>query len=150
MRIALGLIAATCATPLAIATMFGALYLLQIGWFEGKIWSTVAGNISLYATFSAPVALFVTIAAGSPLALRLKHLGHARFGRHAMIGVILGAAPFVLFDGYIIGTKLLLDVRPAPDIDTVMTAVHWAGLGSWCGLWSAAAYWLVVIRERRG
>ncbi len=148
MRVAFGLIAATCATPIAVATMFSVLYALQIGWFEGKDWDLVLDNMKIYATFSAPIALFVTVAAGGPLAHRLKHLGHRGFLHHALVGVILGAAPFVLFDGYIIGTKLLLDVRPAPDTETVMTAARWAALGSWCGFWSAWAHWLVVVRER--
>ncbi len=147
MRIALGLLAATCATPLAIATMFGALYFLQVGWFGEQRGALVVESITLYATFSAPVAFFVTIAAGAPLAHRLAHLGHTRFWRHAMAGLILGATPFILFDGYIIGTNLLLDVRPAPDINSVKMALRWAALGGWCGLWSAAAYWVVVIRK---
>jgi len=142
-------VAATCATPAAVAAMFGSLYLLQAGWFAGKTWETAADTIRLYAAFSAPIAFFAIIAAGAPMAHRLKHLGHRGFLHHALVGVVLGAAPFALFDGYIIGTNLLLDVRPAPDWDTFLTAVHWAGLGAWCGLWSAITYWLTVIRERR-
>ena len=136
MRIALGLIAATCATPMAIAAMFTALYSLQAGWFEGKSWQLVVDSIGLYGPFSTPVALFVTVAPGGPLAHRLMDLGHVGLGRHVMVGVMLGAARFVLFDGYIISTKLLLDVRPAPDLETVLTPARWAALGAWCGVWS--------------
>ncbi len=146
MRIALGVIAATCATPLAIAAAFGALHFFQVGWFGERGWPLVQDSILLYAAFSAPVAFFLTIAAGGPLAHRLAHLGHTGFRRHAMAGIILGATPFILFDGYVIGTNLLLDVRPAPDIDTVKMALRWAALGAWCGLWSAGAYWVVAIR----
>jgi len=148
MRIALGLIAATCASPLAIATTFGALHYLQVGWFGEQSWPLVLDSITLYAAISAPVAFFLTIAAGGPLAHRLAHLGHTGFVRHAMAGIILGATPFLLFDGYIIGTNLLLDVRPAPDINAVKVALRWAALGAWCGLWSATAYWVVAIRGR--
>lgn len=146
MRIALGLIAATCATPVAITIVFSALYSLQVGGSEGQSWGLVADNIRLYGVFSMPIAFFVTMAFGGPLAHRLAHLGHLGVGRHAMVGVILGAAPFLLFDGYIIGSELLLNARPAPDIESVMSAGRWAALGSWCGLWSACVYWLVVIR----
>jgi hypothetical protein len=147
MRMALGVIAATCATPLAIAAMFGALHFFQVGWFGERGWSLVQDSILLYAAFSAPVAFFLIIAAGGPLAHRLAHLGHTGFRRHAVAGVILGATPFILFDGYVIGTNFLLDVRPAPDINTVKMALRWAALGAWCGLWSAGAYWVVVIRR---
>jgi hypothetical protein len=148
MRIALGLVAATSATPVAIAILFGALSGLQLDWFAGKSWPETIDTMVLYGTFSAPVALFMTIAVGSPLAHRLAQLGHRRLAYHAMVGMILGAVPFALFDGYIIGTNFLLDVRPAPNFDTVLAAARWAALGSWCGLWSACAYWLVVIRRR--
>lgn len=147
MRVVVGVIAATCATPLAVAAIFSALYGLQLSWFEGKHWETVVSNIALYAAFSAPIAFFVTIAAGAPIAHRLAHSGHTGLFRYALLGMILGAAPFALFDGYIIATKLLLDVRPVPDMDTVMVAARWAGLGAWCGLWSAVAYWSIAIRR---
>jgi len=33
--------------------------------------------------------------------------------------------------------------------ETLVTAARWAALGSWCGFWSALAYWVVVIRAGR-
>lgn len=149
MHIVLGLLAATLATPLAIAAMFGALFYLQIGWFEGKAAGTVVENIQLYAMLSAPIALFLTIAAGGPLAHQMAHRGHRSLVKCMLLGAVLGALPFLLFDGYIIGTNLLLYVSPAPNLETVLRAVRWAALGAWCGMWSAAAYWTVAIRGRR-
>jgi len=146
MRIALGLLAATVATPLAIAVMWGALWYGQVEWFEGKDLQVVLESIRLYALLSAPIALFVTIAAGGPIAHQLAHRGHRGPLRCILLGAILGALPFLLFEGYILGTNLLLYVSPSPNLDNVLTALRWAGLGSWCGMWSAAAYWTMAIR----
>ena len=146
MRIALGLLAATIATPLAIAAMWAALWYAQVEWFEGKQAEAVIENIRLYAMLSAPIALFVTLAAGGPIAHQLAHRGHRSALKYILLGAVLGALPFLLFEGYIMGTNLLLYVNPAPNRDTVLNALRWAGLGSWCGMWSAAAYWAIAIR----
>ena len=146
MRIALGLLAATIATPLAIAVMFGALFFLQVGWYEGRDAGQVLESIRLYAMLSAPIALFITVAAGGPIAHQLAHKGHRGPVKCMLLGAVLGALPFVLFEGYIMGTNLLLYVSPTPTLDTVLTALRWAGLGSWCGMWSATAYWTMAIR----
>ncbi len=147
MRVALGLLAATVATPLAIAVMWGALWYAQVGWFEGKDPQVILENIRLYAMLSAPIALFVTIAAGGPIARHLTHCGYRGPVKHLLLGGVLGALPFLLFEGYIMGTNLLLYVTPSPNLHTVLNAVRWAGLGSWCGMWSAGAYWLFAIRR---
>jgi len=148
MRIALGLLAAAVATPLAISVMWGALWYAQVEWFAGKTAEAVVESIRLYALLSAPIALFVTIAAGGPLAHQLAHRGHRGLVRCILLGAVLGALPFLLFEGYIMGTNLLLYVSPSPNLDNVITALRWAGLGSWCGIWSATAYWSVAIRGR--
>ena len=148
MRIALGLVASTLATPLAIAIAWFALWYAQVDWFEGKQFEAVLDNIRLYAMLSAPVALFLTIAAGGPIAHQLAHRGHRGLFRYLLLGAVIGALPFLLFQGYIMGTNLLLYVSPSPGRDDVLTAVRWAGLGSWCGICSAAAYWLIAIRRR--
>ena len=148
MRIALGLLASTIATPLAIAVMWGALWYAQVEWFEGKTAEAVVESIRLYAMLSAPIALFVTIAAGGPIAHQLAHRGHRGPLKYMLLGAVLGALPFLLFEGYIMGTNLLLLVTPSPNLDTVLNAVRWAGLGAWCGMWSAGAYWTLAIRER--
>jgi len=149
MRIALGLLAAALATPVAIAVMFGGLFYFQIGWFAGQDAQLVIDNIRLYALMAAPVALFVTVAAGGPIAHQFAVRGRGGPVRCVILGAILGALPFLLFDGYVMGTNLLLYVNPAPNRDTVLAAVRWAGLGAWCGMWSAAAYWAVAIRQSR-
>jgi hypothetical protein len=146
MRIALGLLAATIATPVAIAVMWGALWYGQVEWFEGQPAGVVVESIRLYAMLSAPIALFVTVAAGGPIAHQLAFHGHRGPVKCILLGAILGALPFLLFEGYILGTNLLLYVSPSPNVDSVVNAVRWAGLGSWCGMWSATAYWIVAIR----
>ena len=148
MRIALGLVASTIATPLAIAIIWTALWYGQVEWFEGKPAQAVFDTIRLYAMFSAPIALFITIAAGGPLAHQLAHRGHRGPLRFILLGAVLGALPFLLFEGYIIGTNLLLYVTPSPNLNAVLNALRWAGLGAWCGMWSAWAYWAIAIRGR--
>lgn len=148
MRVALGLVASTLATPLAIAAMFTALHYAQFGWFDGKNAAEVFDSIKLYATLSAPIALFMTIAAGGPVAHQFAHRGYPGPWRCILLGAFLGALPFLLFEGYIMGTNLLLYVTPAPNTGNVLSALRWAALGSWCGMWSAAAYWAVAIRGR--
>ena len=149
MRIALGLLASTVATPLALAIMWGALWYWQVEWFEGKTAEAVIESIRLYAMLSAPIALFVTIAAGGPIAHQLAHRGHRNPLKFFLLGAVLGALPFLLFEGYIMGTNLLLYVTPSPNLENVLTALRWAGLGAWCGMWSAAAYWTLAIRGHR-
>lgn len=148
MRVVFGLTAATIAAPLAIAALFGALFYLQIGWFAGRDAQAAFESIRLYAILSAPVALFVTLAAGGPIAHQMSHRGHGGLLKCILLGAVLGALPFLLFDGYIMATDLILYVSPAPNLETVLTAVRWAALGSWCGMWSAAAYWTVAIRRQ--
>ena len=148
MRIAFGLLASTLATPLAIAAMWAALWFAQVEWFEGKQFEAVVDSMRLYGMLSAPIALFVTVAAGGPIAHQLAHRGHRGPSKCILLGAILGALPFLLFEGYIMGTNLLLYVSPAPNRENVLTALRWAGLGSWCGICSAAAYWAVAIRGR--
>jgi len=148
MRIAFGLVASTLAAPLAVAVMWFALWYGQVEWFEGKPLEAVLDSIRLYAILSAPIALFITIAAGGPVAHQLAHRGHRGLLKCVLLGAFLGALPFLLFEGYIMGTNLLLYVTPSPNLDTVLNAVRWAGLGAWCGMWSAAAYWTIAIRGR--
>jgi hypothetical protein len=148
MRVALGLLAAAIVTPIAIAVMWIALWYAQVEWFEGKQLEAVLENIRLYAMLSAPIALFVTIAAGGPIAHQLAQRGHRGAFKYMLLGAVLGALPFLLFEGYIMGTNLILYVTPSPNLDTVINAVRWAGLGAWCGMWSAAAYWAIAIRSR--
>src|SRR5687767_6976407 len=148
MRIALGLMASTVATPLAIDLMWRALCVARVEWLEAKDLQVVLESIRLYALLSSPIALFVTVAAGGPIAHQLANRGHRGPVNYILLGAVLGALPFLLFEGYIMGTNLLLYVSPSPNRDTVITALRWAGLGSWCGIWSATAYWSVAIRGR--
>lgn len=147
-RTALGLLAAMCAAPAAVVVLFAALFYFQAGWFAGQDTAAVVERTRLYALMSGPVALFVTLAFGGPVAHRLAHIGYMSWWRHALLGMALGATPFLIFDGYNVVTRLLLDMRPAPNLQTYVSMARWAGLGAWCGLWSALAYWAVAVRER--
>jgi hypothetical protein len=144
----LGVLAAACAAPAAVAALFWALFMLQAGWFAGQEQAVAMERTRLYAMMAGPVALFMTLAFGSPIAHRLAHSNRRGWARHALVGMLLGATPFVLFDGYNIATHLLLDIRPTPDAEIFLRMARWAALGAWCGLWSATAYWAIAIRAR--
>jgi hypothetical protein len=147
LRVVSGVLAATVATPAALALIFAGAWYVGVGGFADHTWPAVQRQIELYAILSAPVALFVTLAFGAPYTHRLQELGRATALRVTVTGAILGALPFVLFDGYVIVTNMLLLVRQAYTRDTLETAARWAGLGAWCGSWSALTYWLVAVRR---
>jgi hypothetical protein len=149
MRVVLGLLAATIAAPVAMAAVFVARWHFETGGWALQPWPVVRDRILLYAVLSAPVALFLTAGFGAPLTHRREELGRATALRTALTGAALGALPFLIFDGYVIGMNVLLLVDDPYNRKTLITAARWAGLGAWCGLWSALTYWAVVVRKRK-
>jgi hypothetical protein len=147
-RVVLGLLAATVATPVAMAAVFVARWHFEPGAWANQPWPVVQDRVLLYAMLSAPVALFLTLGFGAPLTHRRAELGRATALRTALTGAAIGALPFLVFDGYVIGMNLLLLVDTPYTRETLITAARWAGLGSWCGFWSALAYWVVAIGRR--
>jgi len=145
LRIAVGVLAAAVAAPVALAVMFAGGWYLQVDGFAGLPWSVVQDRIRTYAILCAPVAFFVALAFGAPYIHRLQELGRATVLRTMFTGIVLGAVPFLIFDGYIIGMNLLLLVREPYTRETLETAARWVGLGAWCGGWSALVYWIVAI-----
>lgn len=149
MRVVLGLLAATVAAPAAMAAVFLARWHFETGGWALQPWPVVRDRILLYAVLSAPVALFLTAGFGAPLTHRREELGRATALRTALTGAVLGAMPFLIFDGYVIGMNLLLLADDPYGRGSLITAVRWAGLGAWCGLWSALSYWVVAIHRKR-
>ncbi|GEM_PF-6446423 len=149
LRVALGVLAATVATPAAMAVVFAGRWYLGLKGTAGQPWPDVQARIETYALLSAPVALFVTLAFGAPYVHRLTEIGRATALRVAVAGALAGALPFLLFDGYIVGMNLLLLASEPYTRDGLISAGRWAALGSWCGIWSACAYWVVAIRAAR-
>jgi hypothetical protein len=148
-RVGFGLLAATLATPIAMAAVFLGRWRFEGGAWANQPWEVVQDRILLYAMLSAPVALFLTLGFGAPLTHRRAELGRATALRTALTGAALGAMPFLIFDGYVVGMNLLLLADTPYTRETLVTAARWAALGSWCGLWSALAYWLVAIGHGR-
>ena len=149
MRVVLGLLAATVAAPLAMAAVFLARWHLETGGWALQPWPIVRDRIFLYAVLSAPVALFLTAGFGAPLTHRREELGRATALRTALTGAALGALPFLIFDGYVIGMNVLLLADTPYTRETLVTAARWAALGSWCGFCSALAYWMIAVRRTR-
>lgn len=149
MRVVLGLLAATVATPAAMAAVFLARWHFETGGWALQPWPVVRDRILLYAVLSSPVALFLTAGFGAPLTHRREELGRATALRTAVTGAALGAMPFLIFDGYVIGMNVLLLVDEPYSRESLITAARWAALGSWCGCWSAFAYWVVAVRRAR-
>lgn len=150
LRVAFGLLAATMATPAAMAVVFAGRWYLALEGQGDLPWPEIQARIETYALLSAPVALFVTLAFGAPYVHRLAEIGRATLLRVAVTGALVGALPFLLFDGYIIGMNLLLLASEPYTREGLISAARWAALGSWCGTWSAFAYWLIAIRTPRG
>lgn len=148
LRIAVGVLAAAVTAPVALAAMFAGGWYLQVDGFAGLPWPVVQDRIRTYAILCGPVALFVALAFGAPYVHRLEELGRATVLRTTISGVVLGALPFLIFDSYIISMNVLLLVREPHTRETLETAARWAGLGAWCGGWSALVYWVVAIGRR--
>jgi hypothetical protein len=150
---------ATLATPTAIGVLFIVLTVLGVGWFADKDWSLVFTNIQTYALVATPMALAVSLLVGIPLSNRLAKQGRARPVTFVALGLTLGALPFLLFDTYVVAYDIVRSLRHgltdsfwgiAPTtrrlLGDLRVALYWLGLGSWCGAWSALAYWGVVYR----
>lgn len=148
-RVAFGILLATLATPVAVAAMFAGGWCLKADGFAGLPWPAVQDRIVAYAKLSAPVALFMTTAFGVPYVHRLAELGRATALRTTLTGAVTGALPFLLFDGYVIGMNMLLLASEPYTEDSLVNVARWAGMGAWCGSWSALTYWLVAINRRR-
>ncbi|MBM3750755.1 MAG: hypothetical protein FJW21_06180 [Acidimicrobiia bacterium] len=149
LRIGFGLLAAAIATPAALAAVFAGRWYFGLEGQGGQPWPDVQARIDTYALLSAPVAFFVTLAFGAPYVHRLAEIGRATLPRVAVTGALVGALPFLLFDGYIVGMNLLLLASEPYTREGLITAARWAALGSWCGIWSALSYWMVAIRRTR-
>lgn len=95
----LGIVMATLATPAAIGVLFVILSLLGVGWFADQDWNWVFRNVETCALVATPIALVVSLLTGVPLGNWLAKRGRTRPGAFAVLGLALGALPFVLFDG---------------------------------------------------
>ena len=159
MKKGLGIVMATLATPTAIGVLFVILTLLGVGWFADKDWNLVFSNVEMYAMVAAPIALIMSLVTGIPIGNRLAKRGRTRPATFLVLGLTLGALPFLLFDGYVVAYEVVRSFRHgvsdsfwgiAPSMRRLLgeipVAILWLGLGSWCGAWSALAYWSVVYR----
>lgn len=159
MRKALGVVTATLATPIAIGVLFAVLTFLGVGGSADKGWKVVFMNIATFALLAAPIALVVSLLAGIPLGNRLARRGYVKPSAFLLLGAMLGAFPLLLFDGYVVAYDILRALRHGVTdsvwgigptlghlLGDIPVAIRWLGLGSWCGAWSALAYWRVVYR----
>ena len=157
MKTGLGVLAATIATPVAIGVAFALLTVAGLGWFADKRWGLVVSNMVMYAGLAAPIALILSVVAGVPSARYLAKRRRTRALQFVLLGALIGIVPFLFFDIYVVATALLSAQRNWPNneflgvrgtserlIDSLPVALYWLALGSWCGAWSAFAYWLVV------
>ena len=160
MRKALGIAVATAATPIAIAALFVILALLGGGWFADKGWKLVATSVYTYTLVAVPMALVLSLLVGMPLSSWLAKRGNTRPRAFFILGAAIGALPFLLFDFYVIAYDLLRAYRHGLTDDfwgvlptlgrfvvDIPVATYWLALGSWCGAWSALAYWGVVYGD---
>ncbi len=145
LRIGLGLLAATAATPAALGLAFATAWNLDLNGLGQQPWPQVVERLRVYIILGAPLAAFFTLAFGAPLTHQRMHLGRATALRTGLTGLITGALPFLLFDGYIVGMNLLLLVDEPYTPASIQSSLRWATVGAWCGLCSALAYWMAVV-----
>jgi hypothetical protein len=144
-RVVLGVLAATAATPAALGVAFGAAWYFDVEGLGGQPWQYVADRLRVYILLGAPIAAFFTLAFGAPLTHQRMTMGRAGAIRTGLTGLVTGALPFLLFDGYIIGMNMLLLASEPYTDETLIAAARWSGLGAWCGLCSSLAYWTAVV-----
>lgn len=89
---------APLATPLTIWVMFTVLYVIGAGWFADKRYSLVLDNVVVYALVGTPIAYVVTLAGGVPGYRLLFRRGRLSLSHFVVLGAVLGALPFVVFD----------------------------------------------------
>lgn len=159
-RVVVACVVAPLAVPIGIFLLFNALHVLQIGWFPGTDYGLVLSGVFIWTVYGVPVALVVTLLGGIPCYLRLNRTGRRGVWPYLCRGPVLGAAPFLLFDFYIVAFELWRSLSHsirdpffgiAPTVrrlfDSAPTASAWAGIGAYCGCIGALLFWLVGVRS---
>ena len=119
----------------------------QIRTAIGTLIAPLLGGLAAYpllgggdgACCAAVVAFCINVVVGLPVSLlfgRRMPLWHV-----AAAGLAVGAAPFVLVNGYFLWTEWA-DVRIADS----GVALRWTAAGAVCGAVTAASFWLMVGR----
>jgi hypothetical protein len=158
-KVVLGFALAPLAVPIGIFVLFSVLHALGLGWFQGADYRLVLESVVIWAVYGVPIALAVTLLGGIPCYMRLNRRGRTALLPYLCRGLLLGAAPFLLFDLYIVGVELwrsaLHGIRHeffglVPTLTRlfgdVPVASVWAGIGSYCGGLGALLFWLVSVR----
>lgn len=103
----------------------------------------MAEAVSLVALL---VAYAVTFLAALPAHAAFQKRNWTRYWHYALLGISLGAAPFLAFGIYV----LLAAPNPAREIATgADDAIRWLTLGSSCGLAAASLFWVLAVRPSR-
>jgi hypothetical protein len=155
-RLALAALVAPLAAPLAIYPVFGVANLLGIKPFAsgGNVhWTSKASSIWLAV---ALIAYAITLVAGIPLTIRLRRRARATIGRVTLVGVVLGATPFVVT--YVLmlvapGVSALLYPQDTPAfaravrglLDGAPIGLVWLCSGMLCGGLVSALFALIAL-----
>jgi hypothetical protein len=159
MRRNIGIVAATAATPSAIMVLFVILALCSVWPFAGRDWGNVFLSVQILALVATPLALVMSLGIGRPLGDRLAKRGRTHPVAFLLLGAALGAFPFLLFDACVVAFEVVRSLWLGPTdsfrgvgrtarrlLGRTPVATYWVAMGSWCGAWSALAYWGVVHR----
>jgi hypothetical protein len=138
---------APLATGVVYALVYGALVLFQIESFSARALLATAPGIAEWSGVATIAAVAMTLLVGLPLAVSLERRGRDSVRDIVLLGAMLGALPFVLFDAYVVFAEL--DRHPTLAavsglFKDLPRALALAGLGASCGTASAWTYWSIL------
>lgn len=134
-----GLLATTATTPFVI---LAATMLLTRSGAAPMFWYSVRAEAGIVVG-ALLVAYAVAFIGALPAHAAFQRRHWTRYWHYALLGIALGAAPFLAFDVYV----LLVAHSPAREIATgIDDAIRWLTLGSGCGLAAASLFWVLAVR----
>lgn len=138
---------APLATGIVYALIFAVLAVFQTEAFSQGALLATAIDIALWAGVAAVVAFAMTVLVGLPLAISLEKRGRDDLRDMVLLGAMLGALPFVVFDVYVVvgelGRHTTLSAASGVFND-LPRALALAALGVSCGAASGWTYWSIV------
>ena len=144
-RTVVAFLLAPLATPLTIWLAFTVFYLTGFGWFAGKRYDLVLGNVRMWCKVATPLAYAMTLVGGIPATLVFRKRGWTGLRHFVALGTVLGVLPFLAVDGYFAVVQL---ARRAHKIEMVFPWLL-IGMGALCGICSATAFWCLAIYPKR-
>jgi hypothetical protein len=162
MRVVLGFVAALLAVPLAIFVVFSVMQILGLGWQRGTGFFEVMIGTLTFSWVAVPMALGVILLFALPTYIVSARRGRSSLFYYVVVGLVLGALPFLLFDIYVAAFDLWQAARSGwePEywglratcmrlLGNIPIAAVWLGMGALCGAAGSIAFWSIAVRPVR-